>query len=148
MSHRTLNLLAWTGSSRLGLFSVRLGPMPSDRAIRVSRPLCSCSARSTCSGAPLQGISSGVTPCRFPSGLPRTFCASSYISRRPYSSVLSLLRLRAARDLRETLAPGTGRPGLQRKHGGCRDDSVRRGFGRSRGVHSPSSRCSKMSGNW
>ena len=47
-----------------------------------------------------------------------------------------LLWLRAARDLRETLAPGMGRPGLRRKHGGYRDESVRRGFGRSRCVNS------------
>ena len=147
MSHRTLNLLAWTDSSRPGLFIIRFGPMPSDCATRVSRPMCSCSARSTCLWFTTTGCFIGGYPISLSIETTWNVCESSYISRRPYSNVLSLLRLRAARDLRGTLAPGTGRPGLRRKHGGCRDNSMRRGFERSRCVHSPSSWWSKMSGN-
>ena len=143
MSYRTLNLLAWTDSSRPGLFSFRFGPMPSDRATRVSRPMCSCSARSTCLWCTTTGCFVGGYPISLSVGTTWNVCESSYISRRHYSNVLSLLRLRAARDLLETLAPGRGGQVFKE-----RDDSVRRRFGRSRCVHSPSSRLSRMSGNW
>ena len=145
MSHRTLILPAWTHP---GLFGVRFGPMPSDRATRVSRQMCSCSAKFTCFWCITTGCFVGGYPILLSVGTTWNVCESSYRSRRPYSNVLILLRLRAARDLRETLAPGTGRPGLRRKHGGCRDESVRRGFRRSRCVNSPSSWWSRMSGNW
>ena len=73
----------------------------------------------------------------FSNGTPWNYCEYSYCRCRPYSSVLCLPRLQAVRDLRETLAPGTGRAGPLRKHGGYRDESLRHGFGRSQCVNSP-----------
>ena len=138
ISHRTLNLPAWTDSARPGLFGVRFGLMPFDRATQVSRQLCSCLTRSTCLWCIIAGCFVGGYPILLSDGTTWNACESLYRRRRPNSSVFCLLWLRAARDLWETLAPGTGRPDPRRKRDGFRDESVRRGFGRSRCVNSPS----------
>ena len=73
MSHRTLNILAWTGSSHLELFRVRLSRCPPTVPLRYLDRCGPVQRDPLVSGAPLQGVSSGVTPFRFPLGLPRTF---------------------------------------------------------------------------
>ena len=86
MSHRMLKLSAWTDSSRPGLFGVRFGPMPFDRATRVSRQMCSCSARSTCLWCITTGCFVGGYPILFSDGTTWNVCKSSYCSRRPCSN--------------------------------------------------------------
>ena len=87
--------------------------MPFDRATRVFLQMCSCSARSTWCWCIIAGCFVGGYPISLVDGTIWTDCEYSYHRRRPYISVLCLLQ--AARDLRETLAPGTGRPGPIRK---------------------------------
>ena len=148
MSLRTLNLPASTGSFRPGLFGVRFGLMAFDRATRAFPRTCSYSVRYTCRWCIITGYFAGGCPISRSVGTIWTGCGCSCRRRRPCISVLCLLRLRAARALRETLTPGTWRPGLLGRHVGSMDGNMKCELGMLRCVRNQRSRWSRMSGSW
>ena len=115
---QTLDQPAWTNSFHPGLFGVRFGPKHFDQSIRVFRQKRFCSVRFTCRWCIIIGCVVRGCPTSLSGGTIWTGCECSCISRWLSSSVRCLLRLRAARVprgtlarvLREALTPGTGRP--------------------------------------
>ena len=110
MSLRILNPPALTGSFHPGLFGVRFGPMPFDRATRAFPRTCSYSVNTPVPGASLQGDSTGFDPFRVSQGLTGPVACVRVADVGLASVYFAFSGSRQLGFYRETLAPGKSDP--------------------------------------